>query len=786
MIIKRLSFVLLVLGLSSVCAQAQKLESGKPIERDLTRGESHIYQLKLAAGQFLRVVVEQKGIDVALTLVSPDGKQLLDSDVTDALGSREPLSFEAKAAGDYKLVVRANGVATLSGAYQQQTELKVSAEARLIGEYRMRSSSATIPGGTYQVLLELKASASEQDRRRVAADQLLIEAAVLSRQMEFQQSIEKQQQALMLWRELGDRSWESDVLRSIGRNNEDLSGYDKAGEYYEQVLAIRRALNDRRGEAGSLSDLGLVYDRMSSYDKALEYFQQALAINQELKNRREEGVSLCWIGWVNYRLKQNEKATDYSERALTIAREVKNRGDEAEAVNNLATVYRHLGQPEKAREYGEQYLAIKREFKSKVGEAAALHNQQLYYRMLFRFEKGIECLEQALAIYHELKARKKEAQVLRNLGDTYMQITRLDKVVEYYEQAVPIYREINDRQGEAFVLGPLADAYNVLGRPEKSIEYFDRALSISRELKTRPREAGFLNGLGNANQTLGRYEKALEFYEQSLAISRELKLFPGFQAMLLGNIGETYQLQGRNDKAVEYLQQGLTLAREAKIRLNHNETYQLIVLGDVFRAQAQYTQAILNHEQALRFSREMKNRALEGRSLHRLMLDWRAQNRPGLAVFFGKQAVNLYQEIRSEITGLERESQQSFVKSKEDTYRTLADLLISQGRLPEAEQVIDMLKEEEYFDFIRRDEGNSSKAQKAALTPEEQALEKRYREIADQLASLGAERGTLMDKTSRTPEEEQRLARLDADLVVAGNAFQKFLDQLTTELGSSA
>ena len=51
--------------------------------------------------------------------------------------------------------------------------------------------------------------------------------------------------------------------------------------------------------------------------------------------------------------------------------------------------------------------------------------------------------------------------------------------------------------------------------------------------------------------------------------------------MLLGNVGETYHLQGRNGEAVEYLQQGLTFAREAKIRLNHNETYQLVFLGDV-------------------------------------------------------------------------------------------------------------------------------------------------------------------------------------------------------------
>ena len=64
-------------------------------------------------------------------------------------------------------------------------------------------------------------------------------------------------------------------------------------------------------------------------------------------------------------------------------------------------------------------------------------------------------------------------------------------------------------------------------------------------------------------------------------------------------------------------------------------------------------------------------------------------------------------------------------------------------------------------------------------------MENRYREISDQLAALGTERGTLIDKKNRTPEEEQRLAKLDADLVVAGNAFQSFLSKLESELGGT-
>jgi len=167
------------------------------------------------------------------------------------------------------------------------------------------------------------------------------------------------------------------------------------------------------------------------------------------------------------------------------------------------------------------------------------------------------------------------------------------------------------------------------------------------------------------------------------------------------------------------------------------------------------------------------------------MQDWHTLGKPGVAIFYGKQAVNLYQEIRGEITSLDRETRQSYAKSKEDTYRALADLLIGEGRLPEAEQVIRMLKDDEYYEFIRRDDNGSPKAARAALTPEEQALEKSYREISERIAELGTERGALIGKPSRTPEEEQRLAKIDADLVVAGDAFQKFLDRLSAELGPS-
>src|SRR5215475_14403397 len=83
-------------------AQAQevnRIEPGRSVERVIAGGEAHTYQVSLAAGQFLRVIVEQKAIDVALAVMAPEGKPLIESDLTGIIGARESLSFEAGASG---------------------------------------------------------------------------------------------------------------------------------------------------------------------------------------------------------------------------------------------------------------------------------------------------------------------------------------------------------------------------------------------------------------------------------------------------------------------------------------------------------------------------------------------------------------------------------------------------------------------------------------------------------------------------------------------------------------
>src|SRR5512145_1091617 len=52
------------------------LEPLKPVERELSGGQSHSYKVTMISGQYLHVVVAQRGIDVAVALFTPDGMKI--------------------------------------------------------------------------------------------------------------------------------------------------------------------------------------------------------------------------------------------------------------------------------------------------------------------------------------------------------------------------------------------------------------------------------------------------------------------------------------------------------------------------------------------------------------------------------------------------------------------------------------------------------------------------------------------------------------------------------------
>src|SRR4030095_13217929 len=97
--------------------EVRELKLGEPIERELSGNAAHSYRISLTQGQYLKVVVDQKGIDVILRVFGPDGQKLREVNETPA-AVLESTFLIAEAAGAYRLEVESASKDAKNGTYE--------------------------------------------------------------------------------------------------------------------------------------------------------------------------------------------------------------------------------------------------------------------------------------------------------------------------------------------------------------------------------------------------------------------------------------------------------------------------------------------------------------------------------------------------------------------------------------------------------------------------------------------------------------------------------------------
>lgn len=136
-------------------------------------------------------------------------------------------------------------------------------------------------------------------------------------------------------------------------------------------------------------------------------------------------------------------------------------------------------------------------------------------------------------------------------------------------------------------------------------------------------------------------------------------------------------------------------------------------------------------------------------------------------------------DLRSNVQGLNKDVQQTFLKSIERTYRRLADSLLSQGRSAEAQQVLNLFKDQQYFDF-----DSNLQAASLALTMRESELvttfNQKLERIVAMIRQLDGYKRTIGGREPNKSEAEQ-IQTYEANLNAAKGDYLAFLKQAETD-----
>jgi CHAT domain-containing protein len=327
------------------------------------------------------------------------------------------------------------------------------------------------------------------------------------------------------------------------------------------------------------------------------------------------------------------------------------------------------------------------------------------YRQLGEFKKAWNSSERALDIAEAAFGRESTelATPLEGLAKAYFALGYLDRCYQAAERAVAILQAAlgDDHVGVAIARDRLGVALAEMGAFDRARDLHMRSLAV---LRTGGRRQELARALANAAATYlvtGDLAAARPLYEEALATARAAY---GDEhedtAAYLALLGDYWAKAGDDAQALRAYRQALAVKRAALGELHPDIAYLLFKIGqtEYRRSQAAGREVVF---QAIAIINVRVYRPHLFADICSFLARIVAPS--PAAIFLWKLAINDIESLRRHVAHLDSVLERSFLKRNRDDFRALGEALIAHGRLPEAQHVLTMIKENELFSVARID-----------------------------------------------------------------------------------
>jgi len=624
------------------------------------------------------------------------------------------------------------------------------------------------------------------------------------------------------------------IMKKIGIAYEKQQHFVQANNVYQKVLSIAENTFEKKHKVISLilHKLANLSYQLSNYTYAKKLWEDVLVIDQEIYGLESSEVAniLIKLAKVNEELDKHAQAKSQLKQALTIYKQIYKSGhDKTDIIKtNLASLYISLGYYTQAesllksvldnceKTYSSENMAcvitqesisIIQSHQGKFKDAESLlkwsgaikenfyglehpyvgdtlRNLANFHASLGDYAKAELLLKRVLVIKEKAypPVHPKIAETLSDLATIiYKPLGEYEHAETLLKQGFDIYEKFYGPQHTqvAKALSSLADIYEKQGDYEQAKSRYQRALIIYEKIygPQHAKVAGIIDRLAHIHQRMGDY-----IYAQAHLLYQRAVSAPPKSKITIVNLAKSYENIGdyAHTHAKLLFKRALGIY-ESVYGIQHvNVALTVTFLAGAYERLGDYADAeSLQLQKALPIAVNSEMPELLSTLQINLSKLFTRQDHHSVAIFFGKQAVNILQNLQENIPS-DKTLQRSFVKDNTFAYKYLINLLIEQKRLPEALQILEMFKEEEYFDFTRR--RADVRTTQASYTDFEQPWVDRYAVLTQRLAKLEHEKRTLESKPEHglTDAEKIQFTKLEKDISSAKQSLITFLAELKT------
>lgn len=556
----------------------------------------------------------------------------------------------------------------------------------------------------------------------------------------------------------------------------------RALEIWEKTLG-----SDHPNVAASLGNLANMLYTTGNYAAAEPLHRRALAILEKTfgPNHLDVAQSLNSLASLLYTTGNFSLAEALHRHALDIREKVlgPNHPDVAVSLSNLASLLKSVGNYDAAKLLLSRALDI--EEKALCSDhpdlVYSLHNQASLLNALGDYEaaetlyrRALDINEKALGPDHPLVAT-----LVHNLAISLKMMGNYAAAEPLYRRAIEIWEKAlgPSHPNVGIALNNLACLLHTMGNYAAAESLQRRALSVSEKAlgSDHPHVAASLNSLASQIESTGDFASAEPLYRRAIDI-RERAFGPDHPdvAASLNDLSTLLKESGRYSAAESLLYRALDI-RERVLGPDHP------CVADSLNNLAGLLGTTGNHVNAeLFFLRSIAMAKKTDSSNYPHLFNYScflaATSRPSAAITFAKQAVNKCQQLRDNVAMMGKDWLSSFDTTIESAYQHLSGLLAEQDRTAESEQILNLLKEQEYFMAVRSAHADFSSSIQFNGTEEEIitnadsvlfTISETYRRISD-----------LRSCTPRTDAQDKELRELENLARISANEFQEALAEI--------
>jgi CHAT domain-containing protein len=432
-------------------------------EREISGGQSHIWQIFLSSGDYLRLSVDKKRINIKAELFAPG---------------------QSRQSGDKPILSTADG--NVLATHHDVSVFSYIAETS--GNYGLEILAPNKESATkrYTVKIEELRPAWPQDKLRVLAEKAELEGVRTRGSVTMEQrrqTIAHYERSLALWREFGDRKSELRLLQRLVNHYHVLGELQIALSYAGKGIEIAQALDDRYQEANLNAMLGNIYLDLGTNQQALDAYSRARETFASSSYRMGEAVAIENIGITYHLLGDPQRAIGYFHQAASMFSSMRHKSMECKSFNDLGAAYLKLGELEKALEWQNRALALAREIGDVMIEANTLGYSGHVYLAMGDLRKASDCYNARLKSCQTLGDAICVARTMKALGDVALSSGDVENAMNLLNQALNQSRLKGERRSEAEILHSIARANYSLGNLLEARKQIEQSLDIGESLR---------------------------------------------------------------------------------------------------------------------------------------------------------------------------------------------------------------------------------------------------------------------------------------------------------------